>query len=78
MRNSDVTRTVPHMLGLKEAAAETGLTYYFLRKLCLSGQVVSVRCGGKILVNMDRLIDYLNGDGGGQHGITGNSLTLHG
>lgn len=77
MRNEK--NNVPHMAGLKEAAAETGLTYYFLRKLCLSGQVVSVRCGGKILVNMDRLIDYLNGEpGGGQHGAAGNTLLLHG
>lgn len=63
--NSTVIATpshIPHMAGLREAAAESGLTYYFLRKLCLENKIVHVRCGGPILINMDKLADYLNGE----------------
>lgn len=52
--------TIPTMVTLKEASAQTGLSYDALRKLCLTGQIVHIRAGCKILVNLDRLIEYLN------------------
>ena len=54
---------VPTMRTLREASKESGLSYDCLRKLCLSGKIIHVRAGKKILVNMDRLSDYLNGVG---------------
>ena len=52
--------TVPTMMTLKEASAQTGLSYDYLRKMCVTGQIVHIRAGCKILINMDRLIEFLN------------------
>lgn len=57
-----VSDIVPEMVGLRDAAARTGLSYGFLRRLCLSGQIVHIRCGNKFLVNFQKLCDYLNGE----------------
>lgn len=55
--------TVPRMLTITECAKEfkgTGLTPYRLRQLALSNQIVNIRAGNKILINADKLIEYLN------------------
>lgn len=52
---------IPTMYGLKQASQATGLSYDFLRKLCLQGKITHVKAGNKILINMEKLIDYLNG-----------------
>lgn len=58
------SRYIPRMVSLKEAAKLTGLSEIFLRKGFKSGELVGVRCGtssgGKILLNLDRLIEYLD------------------
>ena len=48
------------MITLKTAAAETGLSYDCLRKLCLQGKIVHIRSGNKFLLNSSKLIEYLN------------------
>ena len=53
---------IPTMLGLKEAADVTGLSYFHLRQLCLNNTIVYVRAGNKYLVNLDKLVEYLNGE----------------
>ena len=53
-------KQIPEMLTIKEAAGRTGLSYDFIRKLCLQGKIVFVRTGSKYLVNMGKLVDYLN------------------
>ena len=50
----------PRMMTIKAAATETGLSQYFVRQLCLQKKIIHVRTGAKYLVNVDRLIDYLN------------------
>lgn len=52
---------IPIMLPIKEVAARTGLSYHFIRQLCLEKRIVFVRAGNKYLVNMDRFVDFLNG-----------------
>ena len=52
----------PEMIGLKEAAARTGLSYGALRTLTLHGKIVHIRVGKKILVNFGKLCEYLNGE----------------
>lgn len=54
--------TIPRMATLREAADLTGLSYGFLRQKALGGEIVAIRAGRKFLVNVDRLIDYLNGE----------------
>lgn len=59
-----VRRTVPRMVSIKEAHNLTGLSELFLRRGFRSGELVGVRCGtpsgGKILLNFDKLVDYLD------------------
>lgn len=52
--------TCPTMLTLRETAARTGLSYDYVRKLCLQGKIVYVRAGSKFLVNMEKFIEFLN------------------
>lgn len=40
----------------------TGLSYGFLRQKALAGEIVAIRAGRKFLLNMDKLVDYLNGE----------------
>lgn len=59
-----VTRAVPRMVDLIEAHDVTGLSISRLRYGYRSGEFVGIRCGtsknGKILLNLDKLIDYLD------------------
>lgn len=52
--------TLPVMLSLKQAANLTGLSYYYLRGLCLTHEIVYIRCGNRYMVNRQSLADYLN------------------
>jgi len=51
------------MMKLKEASEQTGLSYYYLRKACLNGEIVHIRAGNKFLINMDWLEKHLNEQG---------------
>ena len=51
---------IPTMLSLREAAKRTGLSYDYLRKACNRNEIVHVRCGNKILINLEKLIEHLN------------------
>ena len=51
---------IPRMLTIREASRETGLSYNHIRSLCRDGKVVSIRAGNRILINRDKLIEYLN------------------
>lgn len=50
----------PTMVTLNEASAQSGLSYDYLRKLCLQKKIVYVRAGCKYLVNLENLVEYLN------------------
>lgn len=56
---------LPKMITLKAAVFETGLSYCYLRGLCLGGAVYCVRSGNKWLINADSLAKYLGGTSGG-------------
>ncbi|MEA4831024.1 hypothetical protein SDC9_104803 [bioreactor metagenome] len=60
---------LPKMRGPAEAIHElhnidpsSGLTLHALRQLVNTGEVPCIRCGHKILINMDNLYNYLYGD----------------
>lgn len=59
-----INRAVPRMVDLKEASKTLGVSVLFLRHKYRVGELVGIRCGvssnGKILLNFDRLVDYLN------------------
>lgn len=52
--------TIPTMITIKDASNQTGLSYEYIRKLCLQGKIVHVHSGRKTLINMEKLVDYLN------------------
>lgn len=52
---------IPTMVTLAEASKQTGLSYDYLRKLCLRDQITHIRAGKKYLINLEKLVDYLNG-----------------
>lgn len=54
---------IPQIVTLKEAAETTGLAYGLLRNKALNGEIVAFRAGRKILINLDKLIEYLNSGG---------------
>lgn len=54
---------IPEMVSLREASRRTGLSYDFLRALCLQGRIAFIRTGVKYLVNLGRLVDFLNNGG---------------
>ena len=60
---NNTTLAIPEMLPIKTVSERTGLSYSFLRGLCLRGEIVHVRAGTKYLINMSRFIDYLNTHG---------------
>ena len=49
------------MWTLKQASAETGLSYYFLRNLCLQKKIKFVRSGTKYFINKASLLEYIGG-----------------
>jgi hypothetical protein len=52
--------TIPKMRTIKDTADITGLAYNYLRNLCLNNKIVYVRAGNKYLINVDKLIEFLN------------------
>lgn len=50
----------PLMMTVLETCKYTGLSERFLRDKVRSGQIVCVKSGNRTLINVDKLIDYLN------------------
>lgn len=55
-----MTIKIPRMETIKATAKLTGLPEHFIRQKVISGEIVSVKAGCKYLVNVDKLIEYLN------------------
>ena len=51
---------VPVMGTVKEVASWSGLSEYYIRKLCWEKKIVFVRAGTKYLINYTKFIDFLN------------------
>lgn len=51
----------PVMGTIKQAHEQSGLPVYRIRALCKNGQVKSVQCGRKTLVNLCSLAAWMNG-----------------
>ena len=52
--------TVPTMKTIQAAADETGLSYDYIRRLIFEGKITYVRAGRKFMVNMEKLVAFLN------------------
>lgn len=64
MLNKQNTRALPKMLTIRETAQATGLHEYFVRQLVKQNRVTYVKAGCKTLINLDRLVEFLNEDEG--------------
>lgn len=47
---------VPTMVTIKEASLKTGLSYDFIRKLCLRNEIIHIKAGNKFLINFESLL----------------------
>ena len=54
------TLTVPDMMQIRPAAKATGLPEHLLRTLVKENRIVFIKVGNKVLVNIPKLIEYLN------------------
>ena len=54
-------KALPKMKSIKEMMVLTGLSYSYLRQLCLEGKIIHIRAGKKYLIHYDRFVDFLNG-----------------
>lgn len=59
----EYTRPLPRMRTIKETATELNLPVYFIRQLVRQRKTSCVLAGKKALINLDKLIDYLNNGG---------------
>ena len=50
----------PKMTTINETAQIVGLAKHYIRQLALQGKIRHVRAGKKILINIEKLIEYLN------------------
>ena len=59
--NSRITveNVLPHYIPLQEASDQTGLSYYQLRDMVLTGKVNYIKSGVKYLINEKSLCEYL-------------------
>ena len=58
---NNIVISLPRMRTIKQTAAELGLPEYFIRTLVKTNQITYVKAGRKVLINLDRFIEYLNG-----------------
>lgn len=56
------TKVIPQMKTIQEVANITGISYHRIRLLCLNNEIQYIKAGNKFLINLDRFIDYLNGE----------------
>lgn len=64
---------MPSMVTISKAAELTGITYSALRRWIKNGEFTYfVMAGSKYLINLDRLVEFLNAPaaGGGSNGRT--------
>ena len=51
---------IPEMVTINECSKRTGVSYDWIRKLCLQGRIVHIRAGNKYLINFGKFVAYLN------------------
>lgn len=58
--NRTIYTNIPTMKTIDETAVLLGLPKHWVRQKVLNGEIVAVRSGKRYLVNVDKLIEYLN------------------
>lgn len=60
----NITRPIPRMRTIKETATELNIPVYSLRQWIKAGAIPAVYCGKKALLNLDRVVEFLELKGG--------------
>ena len=60
VHNCTIHTSIPTMKTIDETAVLLGLPKHWVRQKVLNGEIVAVRSGKRYLVNVDKLIEYLN------------------
>ena len=60
VHNCTIHTSIPTMKTIDETAVLFGLPKHWVRQKVLNGEIVAVRSGKRYLVNVDKLIEYLN------------------
>ena len=53
---------MPTMLTIKETAERSGFPYSTIRKKCLRGEIIHIKCGRVTYVNWEKFLQYCNGE----------------
>lgn len=53
----------PRMRSPAESARITGISEYAIRQMVKQNKISYINCGRRILINLDKLIGFLNGEG---------------
>lgn len=65
MNNIEITKTIPRMRTIpqiKQEFPELQLSERYLRSLARENKIACVRVGVKVLINIDSLFSFLNGE----------------
>lgn len=54
--------TIPRMRTIAEVSKETGIPYHTIRQWCIEDKIVFKMAGNKYLINLDKFIEFLNGE----------------
>lgn len=57
-----MTNTMPRIRTIREASLETGVSSFCIRRLCLEDKIVYFKAGNRFMVNLDKLIEFFNGE----------------
>lgn len=60
MMTDNTVDLIPEMVTINECSKRTGVSYDWIRKLCLQGRIVYIRAGNKYLINFGKFVAYLN------------------
>ena len=60
VHNCTIHTSIPTMKTIDDTAALLGLPKHWVRQKVLNGEIVAVKSGKRYLVNVDKLIEYLN------------------
>ena len=54
--------SVPKMVTVNELASLVNISTYAIRRLVKANKITYFKSGAKVLINLDRFIDFLNGE----------------
>lgn len=60
VHNCTIHTSIPTMKTIDDTAVLLGLPKHWVRQKVLNGEIVAVKSGKRYLVNVDKLIEYLN------------------